>query len=315
MENEIVKYTPVELVQKVWSLPRATKTKERIGLMLQVPEVLQVLTATEKQIAQCATKTAIADLPKSDLAQAVKLLFDNISKDLGIRTQNDEDWVYKQTRMFELICKYFPDFTLADFKFAFELLMVDELDAYLPRNSRGEADKKHFQNFNPDYLLRILKAYKQKRNEIYVKVHTAMPKPIKVISEEQRRKNEDDIKVRCIYSFLRYKYLGELKFDMRLYTVWEWLTEIGCDVDYTTTIQDRQQGLNEYRARIAKGYINSFDGTKVLKQGIYAKEIEYEVQNIALNNAIKIAFDEMIADEVQVKEITHFKYYKKINGS
>lgn len=310
MENEIVKYTPVELVQKVWSLPRTTKTKDRIGMMLQVPEVVQALTATEKAIAICSTKTAIADLPKADLAKAVKLLFDNISKDLGIRTQNDADWTYKQTRMFELICKYFPDFTLGDFKFAFELLLVDELDNYLPRDSRGEADKKHYQNFNPEFLLKILKAYKQKRNEIFVKVHTAMPKPIAVISDEMRRKNEDSIKVRCIYSYLRYKYLGELIFDVRLYSVWEWLTSIGQDVEYKITNKDRQQGLNEYRARIAKGYINSFDGAKVIKKGIYAPEIANEVQNVALMNAIKMAFDEMLADEVQVKEATTFKYFK-----
>lgn len=75
--------------------------------------------------------------------------------------------------------------TLADIKLAFELATTGELDDYLPKDSQGNPDKKHYQQFNADYFAKILNAYRRKQNGVIHKAYKALPEPKKELTPEE----------------------------------------------------------------------------------------------------------------------------------
>ena len=58
-----------------------------------------------------------------------------------------------------MLVKYYSYLTLSDIMTAFELLAVGELNDYLPRNSSGNADNGHYQQFNANYFGKVLNAF------------------------------------------------------------------------------------------------------------------------------------------------------------
>lgn len=77
--------------------------------------------------------------------------------------------------------------TLADIKLAFELATTGELDDYLPKDSQGNPDRKHYQQFNADYFAKILNAYRRKQNGVIHKAYKAVPEPKKELTPEEKR--------------------------------------------------------------------------------------------------------------------------------
>ncbi len=92
---------------------------------------------------------------------------------------------------------------------AFELATTGGLDDYLPKDSQGNPDKKHYQQFNADYFAKILNAYRRKQNGVIHKAYKALPEPKKELTPEEKRyyyhnKPSPDVG----RYFLQYKYTG-----------------------------------------------------------------------------------------------------------
>ena len=216
--------------------------------MVQLPEVAKALTPVEKYIFAASTKTQISEMDDGILISKTAQMFRFIAMDVGyIIPQNENDWQYIQTRLVDILKRYYSYLTLADIKLAFELATTGELDDFLPRDSQGNPDKKHYQQFNADYFAKILGAYRKKQNEVIGKAYKALPGPKIEMTPEQNRYYHNLREARNRIVFLRYKYTGKISFEfgdeMFLY---DWLLKFGFADEVEATDDDRKQAFAKY---------------------------------------------------------------------
>jgi hypothetical protein len=294
---------------EIYNTKPGTKAIEVRRRMVQLPEVAKALNPVEKYVFAASTKTPIAKIDDAKLVENLSLLFKRIAIDVGyIIPQNENDWNYIQSRLLDILKRYYSDMTLADIKMAFELATIGELDEYLPKDKQGNLDKNHYQQFNADYFAKILKAYKQKQTDVIDKAYKAIPKKNNEISPEQIRRFEIQRQWRNRYIFLCYKYTGKLILgltdDMFLY---EWLQKCGLADDVQVKEDDRKEAFARYMQRVAHGMINQYTAFQVRRKGTESPEIDFTAFEVARKKEIIKAFDRMIAEEMQVDNYMKFQ--------
>lgn len=277
--------------------------------MVELPEVAKALTTVEKYIFAASTKKQIAEIDDETLIAKTGQMFRFIAMDVGyIIPTNPEDWAYICTRLLDILKKYYSQMTLADIKLAFELATTGELDDYLPKDSQGNPDKKHYQQFNADYFAKILNAYRRKQNGVIHKAYKALPEPKKELTPQQIRQFEIQRQWRNRYIFLCYKYTGKLILgltdDMFLY---EWLQKCGLADDVQVKEDDRKEAFARYMQRVARGMINQYTAFQVRRKGTESPEIDFTAFEVVRKKEIIKAFDRMIAEEMQVDNYMRFQ--------
>ena len=309
MENlpETVNTQSVALA--IYNPTPGTKAIDIRRQMLQLPEVAKSLSGVEKYIFAASTKMQIADIDDGTLIAKTGQMFRFIAMDVGyIIPTNPEDWTYICTRLLDILKKYYSQMTLADIKLAFELATTGELDDYLPKDSQGNPDKKHYQQFNADYFAKILNAYRRKQNGVIHKAYKALPEPKKELTPQQIRQFEIQRQWRNRYIFLCYKYTGKLILgltdDMFLY---EWLQKCGLADDVQVKEDDRKEAFARYMQRVARGMINQYTAFQVRRKGTESPEIDFTAFEVVRKKEIIKAFDRMIAEEMQVDNYMRFQ--------
>lgn len=308
MENlpETVNTQSVALA--IYNPTPGTKAIDIRRQMVQLPEVAKSLSGVEKYIFAASTKMQIADIDDDTLIAKTGQMFRFIAMDVGyIIPTNSEDWTYICTRLLDILKKYYSQMTLADIKLAFELATTGELDDYLPKDSQGNPDKKHYQQFNADYFAKILNAYKRKQNVVIDKAFKVLPEPKGEMTPQQIRQFEIQRQWRNRYIFLCYKYTGKLILgltdDMFLY---EWLQKCGLADDVQVKEDDRKEAFARYMQRVARGMINQYTAFQVRRKGTESPEIDFTAFEVARKKEIIKAFDRMIAEEMQVDNYLKF---------
>ena len=276
--------------------------------MVKLPEVAKALTPVEKYIFAASTKTQISEMDDGVLVSKTAQMFRFIAMDVGyIIPQNENDWAYIQTRLVDILKRYYSYLTLADIKLAFELATTGELDEFLPRDSQGNPDKKHYQQFNADYFSKILGAYRKKQNEVIGKAYKALPEPKREMTPEQKRYYHNRREARNRIVFLQYKYTGKISFEfgdeMFLY---DWLLKFGFADEVEATEDDRKQAFAKYMHRAAIGMVNQYTAFNVRRKGIDSPEIDFTAYEVARKKEIIRAFDRMIAEEIQIDNYLFF---------
>lgn len=309
MENlpETVNTQSVALA--IYNPTPGTKAIDIRRQMLQLPEVAKSLSGVEKYIFAASTKMQIADIDDGTLIAKTGQMFRFIAMDVGyIIPTNPEDWAYICTRLLDILKKYYSQMTLADIKLAFELATTGELDDYLPKDSQGNPDKKHYQQFNADYFAKILNAYRRKQNGVIHKAYKALPEPKKELTPEQIRYYRNQSVMTCLMCFLRYKYTGRLVFGLTdEMFVYNWLLGVRLADEVKETENDRKEAYNRFLARAARGFVNEFTVYHVRKQGTQSPEIDFTAFEVARRKEIKRTFDRMIKDEINIYHYLRFE--------
>lgn len=308
MENlpETVNTQSVALA--IYNPTPGTKAIDIRRQMLQLPEVAKSLSGVEKYIFAASTKMQIADIDDGTLIAKTGQMFRFIAMDVGyIIPTNSEDWAYICTRLLDILKKYYSQMTLADIKLAFELATTGELDDYLPKDSQGNPDKKHYQQFNADYFAKILNAYRRKQNGVISKAYKAVPEPKRELTPEQKRYYHNETVARYRDVFLRYKYTGRLELGIADgMLIYDWLRKLGFANEVAGTEDDRKQALARYMQRVARGFVNKYEAFHVRQKGTDAPELDFTAYEIARYKEIKRTFDRMIADELQIDDYLDF---------
>lgn len=293
----------------IYNPPPGTKAIAIRRQMVELPEVAKALTPVEKYIFAASTKTQICEMDDETLVAKTGQMFRFIAMDVGFRIPTEQnDWAYMCTRLLDILKKYYSQMTLADIKLAFELATTGELNEFLPRDSNGNPDKNHYQQFNADYFAKILNAYRRKQNGTISKAYAALPEPKREISPEQKKQYHNETVERCRNTFLRYKYTGKL--DTGMFGdmfVYNWLHAVGLADDVAETEDDRKTALSRYMQRVAAGWVNRYTAEHVRRDGTKSREIDYTAFEVARLKEIKKAFDRMIADELQVDNYLRYK--------
>lgn len=299
MENFPNKIKNVAL--EIYNPKPGTKSIDIRRKLVQLPELAKALNPVEKYVFAASTKTQISEMDDGVLVSKTAQMFRFIAMDVGyIIPQNKNDWAYIQTRLVDILKRYYSYFTLADIKLAFELAISGELDNYLPKDSQGNPDKKHYQQFNFAFFAKILNAYKALRREVIYKAYNVLPSPdigLHTKNHDAKRYRQN----RNRHIFLEYKYTGRLILsitdDMFVY---EWLKKCGLADDIQVNEGERKEAFSRYMQRVANGLENKYTAYTVRRQGIKSPEIEFTAFEIARKREIKKAFDRMIAEEMQV---------------
>lgn len=309
MENLPEPVNTQSVALAIYNPTPGTKAIDIRRQMLQLPEVAKSLSGVEKYIFAASTKMQIADIDDGTLIAKTGQIFRFIAMDVGyIIPTNPEDWAYICTRLLDILKKYYSQMTLADIKLAFELATTGELDDYLPKDSQGNPDKKHYQQFNADYFAKILNAYRRKQNGVIHKAYKALPEPKKELTPEEKRYYHNQTVARCREVFLQYKYTGRLVFGLTdEMFVYNWLLGVGLADEVKETEDDRKEAYNRFLARAARGFVNEFTVYHVRKQGTQSPEIDYTAFEVARRKEIKRTFDRMIKDEIYIYHYLRFE--------
>lgn len=293
---------------EIYNPKPGTKAIEVRRKMVQIPEVAKALNSVEKYVFAASTKTPIAEIEDAKLVENLYLLFKRIAMDVGYNIpRNDDDWSYIQSRLLDILKRYYSDMTLSDIKMAFELATMGELDEYLPKDRQGNPDKNHYQQFNADYFSKILKAYKKKQTDVIDKAYKALPKKDPNMIPYIERYYQKSRRLRNRYIFLKYKYTGiavfELSDEMFIY---DWLVNVGIADAVEATEDDRKEAFARYMQRVARGMINQYTAFQVRRKGTESPEIDFTAFEVARKKEIIKAFDRMIAEEMQVDNYLKF---------
>lgn len=308
MNNLPQKINAENVALEIYNPKPGTTAIEIRRKMVQLPEVAKALTQVEKYVFAASTKTQISEMDDATLVGKTKQMFRFIAMDVGyIIPQDETDWAYIQTRLVDILKRYYSYLTLSDIKLAFELATTGELDEYLPRDSQGNPDKKHYQQFNADYFAKILGAYRKKQNEVVGKAYKALPEPKKEMTQDEKRYCHNRIEARNRIIFLRYKYTGKITFEIgdEMF-LFESLKKIGYADEVKATEDDRKQAFAKYMQRAAIGVINKYTAYNVRRKGIDSPEIDYTAYEVARKKEIIRAFDRMIAEEIQIDNYLFF---------
>lgn len=279
-----------------------TKAIEIRRRMAEVPELMAGLSKIETYIFSASTKLQINELTDEILVKKSAQLFRFIAIDVGYTIPSQNDWSYICTRLLDVLKRYFSNLTLSEIKLAFELALTGSLDDYLPRDGRGDPDKKHYQQFNVDYFCKILNAYIKKRGEVIEKVYKSLPAP--EIQVEEKEKYHQLSFNRLLNVFLRYKYKGTFRLGlvdgMFFYNI---LKKASIIDEIKEQEEDRRKALSIYLQRVAKGFTNRYEAYRVQKKRVYSPELDFIAFEIARDKEIQRAFYFIASNEIQMTDL------------
>lgn len=276
--------------------------------MAAIPAVMGALGPVEKAVFLASTAKTVAEHDDRELAAELAKALRFIAKDVGYRDTDESERGYLVVRVSEILKRYYGGLTIKDFKMAFEMSITGELDEYLPKGRDGQADRGHYQQFNAEYVCKILNAYKCRRAAVLKKANEALPPeqekpmdPKRIVELSTRTKQE------CINAFLSFKengYMPDISQigEMLYYQI---LADVGLAPEIEVTIAEQkeifQRTINDF-ARNGMVY----DMRRLKQAGPDAPELQHGAFTIARQKALKAAFERMVADGIEITDYIKF---------
>lgn len=276
--------------------------------MAAIPAVMGALGPVEKAVFLASTAKTIAEYDANELSIELAKALKWIAKDVGYRATDESERGYLVVRVAEILKRYYDGLTMRDFKMAFEMSITGELDEYLPKGRDGQADRGHYQQFNAEYVCKILNAYKLRRASVLKRAYDAMPeqeaKPnAKVVSELMLRQKQIFIEV-----------LENYRINERFPDGMTPITEIICcnvlancglmpEIEVTPQEQQQifQRTMNHY-ARMG----NVGDLERLRKAGPTDQELQQKAFTLARRKALQSTIERIINDGVDIAQYIKF---------
>lgn len=272
--------------------------------MVNIPAVMDALGPVERSVFLASTAKTVAEYDGNELAAELAKALKFISKDVGYRDTDESERGYLVVRLCEILKRYYPGLTIRDFRIAFEMSITGELDEYLPRGRDGQADRGHYQQFNAEYVCKVLNAYRFRRAAVLKRAYEAMPEP------ERKRDPKMDVEFRnatkreCINAYEYYKENGQISpnisaiGEMLCYNL---LSSVGLAPEIVVTIEEQKailsRTLNDFAIRGMVG-----DMRRLEQAGTDAPELQFGALRLARRKALKAAFTKMVADGINITD-------------
>lgn len=272
--------------------------------MAKIPAVMDALGPVERSVFLASMDKTIAEYDANELSIELAKALKWIAKDVGYRATDESERGYLVVRVAEILKRYYDGLTMRDFKMAFEMSITGELDDYLPKGRDGQADRGHYQQFNAEYVCKILNAYKYRRAAVLKKANDAMPpEPEKPITPEQAKELRNRTKQDCINAFEQFKANGFMPdispIGEMLY--YELLTDAGLAPEIVVTVDEQKQILQRTINQLARrGMVG--DMRRLEQAGPGAPELQHGALTIARQKALKAAFTKMVADGINITD-------------
>ena len=191
---------------------------------------------------------------------------------------------------------------------AFEMSITGELDDYLPKGRDGQPDRNHYQQFNAEYVCKILNAYKGRRAWVLKKANEAVPKEEPKPNPERERYYRNEARKDCIKAYEYFKEnerLPEMS-PIGQMLCYESLSAVGLADEIVVTIEEQkeiwQRTVNEFARRGMIGDVN-----RMKRQGTDAKDIEHGSFALARRKALAATFRRMVEQEINITDYIKFE--------
>lgn len=290
MNNGVTIYKPKTAVQ----IRREMAGVPVIMAALDPLEKAVFLASTAKTFTEYDAKELIADLTK-----ALKFIF----KDTGYKNTDEKELGYLVVRVSEILKRYYGSLTLKDFRMAFEMSLTGELDDYLPKGRDGQADRGHYQQFNAEYVCKILNAYKGRRAWVLKKANDAKPLPQRDIDEKTARHYRNTTKKGCIDAYEFFRENGRMPemspiAEMLYYNE---LADAGLAPEIVVTVEEQKaiftRTINEYARRGMVG-----DMRRLQENGTDAPELQPGAFTLARRKTLKATFEALAANDIKLTD-------------
>lgn len=276
--------------------------------MVKIPAVMGALGPVEKAVFLASTAKTIAEYDAAELAAELATALKWICKDVGYRFPDESDRQYLIIRTAEILKRYYPGLTLKDFRMAFEMSITGELDDFLPRGRDGQPDRNHYQQFNAEYVCKILNAYKGRRAWVLKKAHEAVPKEEPKRDPAKDRYYKNETRRNCIKAFESFKENGRLP-DMSPIAEILYYNELAAaglaekiEIKLADQKEILQRTINDYARR---GYIG--DVRRLKESGIDDPELKHGSFVLARRKALAATFRRMAEQEINITDYIKFE--------
>ena len=277
--------------------------------MAKVPAVMNALGPIDRSVFLASTAKTIGEYNAVELADELGKALKFIAKDVGYRETDESERGYLVVRVCEILKRYYSNLTLRDFRMAFEMSITGELDDYLPRGRDGQADRGHYQQFNAEYVCKILNAYKLRRASVLKRAYDAMPQPEREMDPQQAKELRNHTKRDCINAYEYFKEHKQLSPDISpigemLY--YQLLADVGLAREIVVTVDEQKVILQRMINQLAaKGMVG--DMRRLKDGGTDAPDIQHGAFTLARKKALKAAFERMVADGINITDYIKFE--------
>ena len=271
--------------------------------MLNVPAVMTALEPVEKSVFLASTAKTIEEYSGIELSNELGKVLKYIAKDVGYRDTDENERGYLIIRVGEILKRYYSNLTMKDFRMAFEMSITGELDDFLPKGRDGQADRGHYQQFNAEYVCKILNAYKTKRAYILKKANESMPKPEPERDMEAARTYSISIRKGLLSDYESFRNTGRMPdispiAEMLYYQM---LSGAGLATEIVVTTHEQQVILQRTINHLAmKGNIGEMNQLK--RAGTDAPELQYGAYALARKHALEAAFEKMDSEHIELTD-------------
>lgn len=267
-------------------------------------EVMSVLQPVERALFLASTDKSIDEIPSVELAKELRNALQWICKDVGFRSTSDADSQYLVVRTTEILKRYYRDLSLKDFRMAFEMCLTGELDMYLPRNRDGQPDRSHYQNFNAEYICRILNAYRNRRGDVFRKVAAKMPAESgPEMTSEAKRRLEQKARRYLLDAFEHFKQTSEFKVSaIQEIIFYEILSESGLADEIIVTDAERKEVLNRALSSMMLKGASVGEMQRKKAAGTNAPEIAHPAFSLARHKALLKIFEDLKNNEIKLED-------------
>ncbi len=253
-------------------------------------EEIRIIKASHDGMHFCNYKNRMSAI--KDIGEELLLWLDFLGIKISEETKGDD--LFKTNAVIaDMIVDYFPALTKKDIQNAIKLSIVDKLPT----------DNKHYNNFSPIYVTRILNSYSQYKGGIILKYQGLL----RDMEEEKRNRLTDEDKERIIlqgtiYKFNEYKAKGDfVDYEGIAY---DFLRKNGY-----IKLSDEQKDAIKEQAEIklkTDAHDNSQSATmrkiiaKIMNDSrSYKRTMKVESKNIAVRNF----FTQLIAEKKDIKDV------------
>lgn len=205
--------------------------------------LLNALETIDRALFIASTEKTVAEYSAGELSAELAVALKWICKDVGYRVADEGDRQYLIIRTAEILKRYYATFTLKDFKMAFEMAITGELDDYLPKGRDGQPDRNHYQQFNAEYICKILNAYKARRNRALKKAAELMPPAPKERDYEQEKVYRNACRRTLIeaFEYFREHWALPVMFNTTEMLCYRYLSEAGLVEPREITGEEQQR--------------------------------------------------------------------------
>lgn len=275
--------------------------------MVKNPDVLNALEPVERAVFLASTDKTISEYTGAELSVELKTALVWIAKDVGYRATDEQDRQYIVIRTAEILKRYYSNLTLKDFRMAFEMSITGQLDEFLPKGRDGQPDRGHYQQFNAEYVCKILDAYKSRRGWILKKAYESVPRtepdPDPAMKEVYRKHAIREL-IACFEMFKDTGFMNTSPLnDLIFYNI---LSEFDVVPPVEVTPEEQRsvwyQAINRFARRGMIGDVN-----RLKRQGMEAPELGPSAYSLARHNALERAFASLLKQGKNIRDIIGFE--------